>query len=263
VGLFPCVGYEDAYGILARHANEPLIEEIKRRMHRVDGESRGEEARRLDDLLGFLETKSSSLTRILGEDLTRDLVRTLRHQADNLLFSDAAKEGPQTTKWLQGLVRREQRMIWLIEQILADLPRDEKIILMGHNLHLNKDSENITLGPIGSLAPSMWVSIGTHLTRKFPGEVYSIWMMYDHGRHGSILSPEGIADVPSNPVSVEHLLSEVGEFFSLPLNSGEEGESFLHEKQHFLQNGSIASGVIAQQADALIFVREVTELMEE
>jgi erythromycin esterase-like protein len=244
VGLFPCVGYEDAYSILAKHAIEPAIQEVQRRMGRVEGESRAEEAERLDGLLGLIEAKSSSLTRILGEDRAKDLGRTLRHQVDCLLFSDAAKEGPQTTKWVQGLIRREQRMIWLIDEILAELPADEKIILMGHNLHLNKDSENIRFGPIGSPAPSLWVSIGTHLERRFPGEVYSIWMMYDHGRHGSILSPEGVADVPSNPVSVEHLLAEVGWFFFLPINSGEEGESFLHEEQNFLQNGSVASGVI-------------------
>ncbi len=261
VGLFPCVGCEDANGVLACHADKPVVQEIQRRMALVEGESRAEEAQRLDDLLGFIETNSSSLTRILGENRAKDLVRTLRHEVGCLLFSDAAKEGPRTAKWLQGLIRREQRMVWLIEQILADLPADEKIILMGHNLHLNKNSEAIKFGPTGSPAPSMWISIGTHLEKRFPGEVYAVWMMYDHGRHGSVLSPEGVAEVPSNPICVEHLLSEVGASFFLPLNSGEEGELFLHEEQNFLQNGSVASGVIARQADALFFVREVTELV--
>jgi erythromycin esterase-like protein len=262
VGLIPCVGYEDANAILARHADAPVIQEVQKRIARVDGETRAEEAQRLDDLLGFIEKESSSITSILGENPAKDLVRTLRHEVDYLLFADAAKEGPRTNEWIYGLIRREQRMVWLMDKILADLPADEKIILMGHNLHLSKDSEGIKFGPTGSPAPGMWVSIGTYLEKRFPGEVYSMWMMYDHGRHGSILLPEGVAEVPSNPLCVEHLLSEVGESFFLPLNSGEEGESFLHEPHNFLQNGSVASAVIAEQADALFFVREVTELLE-
>lgn len=262
VGLFPCVAYEDAYGILAHHEDEQIIREVQRRLSRVEGESRTEEAQRVEDILRFMETKFSSLARILGEDQAKNLARILRHKVDCLLFSDAAKEGPRTANWYHGLVRREQRMVWLMEEILADLPADEKIILMGHNLHLSKASESIRLGPIGSSAPTMWSSIGTHLERRFPGEIYSVWMMYDHGRHGSILSPEGVADVLSNPASVEHLLSEAGAFFVLPLTSGDKGESFLDEESNFLQNGSLASGVIAKQADALFFVREATELAE-
>lgn len=262
VGLFPCVGYEDANGILDGHGDDPMIQEVQRRMVRVEGESRAEEAERLDDLSEFMEMKSASLRRILGEDQVDDLAHTVRHEADCLRFADAAKDGPRTAKWVQGLIRREQCMIELIEQLLTELPRDEKIILMGHNLHLSKHSESITLGPVGSPAPSMWVSIGTYLERRFPGEVYSMWMMYDHGRHGSVLSPDGVGEVTSHPDCVEHLLSQVGASFILPINTGAQGESLLHEEHNFLQNGTAASGVIAEQADALFFVREVTELAE-
>ena len=84
----------------------------------------------------------------------------------------------------------------------------------------------------------------------------------DHGRHGSIRVPEGGQERPSNPASVEHLLAEAGEICFLPLNSAEDGGSYLLETRQFLQIGPIASGVIAEHADALFFVREVTELLE-
>ncbi|MBN1505056.1 MAG: erythromycin esterase family protein [Candidatus Eisenbacteria bacterium] len=263
VGLMPCVAYEDAQEILANHASNPAIQEVLKRLRRVEAESRDAEAQRLVGLLGFIETESSSIQKTVGKDRAEDLVRTLQHQVDYLLFADAAKEGASTLNWYHGLVRREQRMASLVDEILADLKPGEKIILMGQVLHLSKNSEGITLGPIGASAPSMWVSIGTHLARKFPGEVYSVWMMYDHGRHGSVLLPDGVEEVPSDSTSVEHLLAQVGETFFLPLKSGGDGESYLREKRHFRQNGSVASGVIAEQADALFFIREVTELVEE
>jgi erythromycin esterase-like protein len=260
IGILPCVGYEDALEILAEYSHESVIQDLAERIQRVEGESRTEEIRRLEKLLGFIEIKSQSINRILGSRQAGSLLRTLQHQVDYLYFAEAANMGPRTMEWFHGLVRREQRMARLMDEILADLPPGEKIILMGHNLHMSKNSEEIVLGPIGSAAPNLWTSIGTYVERKYPGDVYSVWMMYDHGRHGTILSPEGVGIVESNPACVEHLLARVGGLFLLPLGSGEDGESFLQEKQHFLQNGSIASGVIAEQADALFFVREVTEL---
>lgn len=108
VGILPCVGYEDAREILAEHKLEPTIREIQQRMQRVEGESRTEEIQRFENLLEFIEKKSHSIRKTLGEDRAKSLVRTLQHQVDYLHFADAAKEGPRTMKWFHGLVRREQ-----------------------------------------------------------------------------------------------------------------------------------------------------------
>jgi len=159
-------------------------------------------------------------------------------------------------------MRREKDDMKLLDEIFEELPPDEKVIFMGHNLHLSNDSDNIGFGPIGASALNMWVSVGTHLARKFPGEVYAIWMMYDHGRHNAITLPAAIEEVQSNPSTVEHLLAKAGSVFYLPLGTGDKREGFLHERQQFLQNGAMAHGVIADQADALFFVREVTGLAE-
>lgn len=262
LGLFPSVAYEDAGSIVSPHRSEPLIEEICQRMERVEGETRTEEAQRLDDLVGYIQSNSEKVSTILGKTETRRLVQTLHHQAENVRFLDAAKNGPSTMDWIQGLMRRERQDIGFLDEILAELPRDEKVIFMGHNLHLSKDSNEIAFGPIGASALNMWVSVGTHLARSFPGEVYSIWMMYDHGRHNVVTQPEAIEEVQSNPSTVEHLLAQAGSVFYLPLGTGDEREGFLQERQQFLQNGAIANGVIADQADALFFVREVTGLAE-
>ncbi len=262
LGLFPSVAYEDAESIVSPYRSEPLIEEICERMERVEGETRTEEARRLDDLVGHIQSNFEKVSAILGETEARRLVRTLRHQAENVRFLEGAKNGPSTMDWVQGLMRRERHDIGLLDEILAELPRDEKVIFMGHNLHLSKDSDNIGFGPIGASALNMWVSVGTHLARSFPGEVYAIWMMYDHGRHNVVTQPEAIEEMQSNPSTVEHLLAQAGSVFYLPLGTGDDREGFLKERQQFLQNGEIANGVIADQADALFFVREVTGLAD-
>jgi erythromycin esterase-like protein len=188
---------------------------------------------------------------------------TVINLANTYRFCDAAKEGPRTMKWLQGLQGREAHMVWLMDKIIEDLPAGAKVILVGHNLHLSKNSEEITLGPAGSPAPALWKSVGTHLAGRFPDDVYSIWMLYDHGRHGTVLSAEGVADLPSNPDAVEHLMAEAGSKFMLQLAPGGRQGPFQHEKCNFLQNGSIASGLLSAQADAVFFVREVGELVEQ
>jgi erythromycin esterase-like protein len=259
VGLFPSVGYEEAQAVLAGQSQDPLVQQILRRLNRVAGESRIEEAERLEKLAEFLAAESRSVEKVLGEVDARRLTRTVRRLAETYRFCDAAKEGPRTMKWLQGLRDREADMVWLMDEMLADLPSDAKVILMGHNLHLSKDSEEITVGPIDSPAPTMWTSVGTHLARRYPEEIYSIWMLYDHGRHGTVLSAAGVEELDSNPAAVEHLMAKVGSTFVLQLTSNDKRGPLHHEKCNFLQNGSIASGLLPAQADAVFFVREVTE----
>ena len=262
VGLFPSVGYEEAGAILAPHSRDAMIREATGLLKRVPGETLAQEAERLEKLTVLLDDSSQRLEKIIGATGAKRLKMTVRNLADTYRFCEAAREGPRTMQWLQGLREREADMAWLMDNILEDLPAGAKVILLGHNLHLSKRSEEITIGPVGSPAPALWKSVGTHLAERFPGEVYSIWMLYDHGRHGTVLSPEGVADLPSNPASVEHLMAKVGSKFMLQLAPDGRQGPFQRQKHNFLQNGSIASGLLSAQADAVFFVKEVNELTE-
>jgi hypothetical protein len=107
----------------------------------------------------------------------------------------------------------------------------------------------------------MWLSIGTQLERKLPGEIYSIWFTYDHGRHASMILPEAFEDVPSDPTRFESLLAQACDGpYILPLNGGGAGSAYLDEPRNFLQNGATASAVINRQADAIFFIPVATEL---
>lgn len=259
VDIFPGGGQVDALRLLEDRSSEPVVAEILQRLKRVQGESRIEEAQRIQNLLEFIETRECRLKDVLGFTRLRDLKCTLRCLAKSLLFSEAAKNGPTTAEWMHGLIKREETMYRFMDDFLHCLSSSDKIILMGHNLHFSKNSEKISFGPIGIPAPAMWQSIGTYLSRKMPAEIYAIWMTYDHGRHASILLPEPVEEVQSHQGSFEYYLSKAGSVYFLPLDTDDEQLDFLRQRMNFKQNGSLANGEPASQADAVFFVKEVSE----
>ena len=78
---------------------------------------------------------------------------------------------------------------------IAALGPDEKVILLGHNLHLSKDNPRIRVNGYSMSRRN----IGTQLARQYPGEVCVIWMLYDHGRHLDPYSKPYVKPVSSRP----------------------------------------------------------------
>jgi erythromycin esterase-like protein len=154
--------------------------------------------------------------------------------------------------------KREEIICRHLDQWIDPLPPDDKIILLGHNLHLSKDCT----------ALDAWdhrdePSIGTYLARKYPGQVCSIWMLYDHGRHLDIYSKPYVKSVHSLPNTIEHLLARVGTVFLLPLHTGDPREAYLAAPRNCVSNGMYTAGaVLSRQADALFFIAQATELRE-
>ncbi len=258
--LLPGGDYVDAKDILEGHASESLIREILNRLERVQGETRAQEAKRLYGVIEYINSNITDTESIFGRTDADELIRTIRSLADSYLFCEAASGGTRSMEWILGLQKREEAMIMNADELLALLQPDDKIILMGHNLHLSKDSGNIVLGPVGSPAPRLWPTIGTHLAQNHPDEIYSIWMTYDHGRHGAVLLAEGVEEVPSDPSRIEHLFARIGSPFFLPLNA--INSPYLDQERNFNQNGSTASCFLTAQADAIFFIPQVTEMNE-
>ena len=128
---------------------------------------------------------------------------------------------------------------------------------MGHNLHLSKNNETAYFGEKHTGRMKLWRTIGTHVAERLPGEVYSMWLLYDRGRHGNIMLEAGFEEVQSDPRRIEHLLAKAGSAFFLPFHSNDPREAYLDQDLNFVQNGSIASGYLMEQADAVFFVAEV------
>jgi len=164
-----------------------------------------------------------------------------------------------------------------LDAIVDGLSGDEKLILLGHNVHLSKDAANLQFHPqfsnfwglwswlrawgyrmyfkLAGWPTSMSDSVGTHLHRRFPGQVLSIWMLYGQG---SLMAPKGPRIVRLHGDTVESLLAQVGDRFLLPLNDVDpQARTILSHANVRLMEGSYASTDLTAQADALYFVKDV------
>lgn len=254
VSFAPGGGYVDVAERLEPLREVPVFAELLERLARVEGESRDEERARLEDVLNRIEANRSVLEDRLGREGLREVRRGLRNLADSLAWIEASGKERFGPEWLAGLAERERCMMRALDERLADLPPGEGVILLGHDLHLSKDSTKLRYGP----AP-MWTSIGTHLAGRHPGEVLGVWMLYDHGRHGVPRPSEQggpFEDVPSRPGSVESLLARVGEHFLLPLRPDGQAPDYLRRARPCLFG---TRAVLPDQADLLFFVRTVRE----
>ena len=258
--LRPGGAYVDAEELLKPHQSEPLAQEILKRLARPEKELRPGEIKRLKDLLSFLECEEAGVRDLLGKADAVELGRTLRCLVDGLAFIEAGRKGPMSDEWLPAMGQREETMFRQMDDVLADLPPDEKIILLGGFMHLSKNSDALQFGAIDDpFASPMWPSIGDYLDKKLPGEVCSIWMLYDHGRHGVPMRKNPIEVVRTDPQTVEYLLAQAGTQFFLPFHTGDRRESYLDHVRNFRPNGASGSGRLKTHTDALFFVAEANE----
>jgi erythromycin esterase-like protein len=258
--LRPGGAYVDAKQLLRPHESDPLVRSILAGLERPGDEARPDEIKRLRNLRALLERKEKALSELLGRTDFVELTRSLRCLTDGLAFIELARKGPSSDEWLPAMRRREESMFRQINDVLADLAPDEKIILLGGFMHLSKNSDALQFGTTNDpFASRMWPSIGDYMNQKLPGQVYSIWMLYDHGRHGVPMREDPVQVVRTDPDTVEHLLASVGEVFFLPFHTGDRRESYLDRPRNFRPNGGSGSGLLRTHADAIFFVREVHE----
>ena len=185
-----------------------------------------------------------------GEVPSRADLETL---ADSWRFAAVAFHEPTLPALLGAYATREQTMFRQMDAALVD-PRPW--ILMGHTMHLSKASGSVRFTRSGAKGGQSWRTIGTHVAERLPGQVYSVWMLSDHGEHFDVAScPLGPCPVVTRPGSVEHELARFGSQFALPL---QHAEPPLTGRVDWRQNGGDGSGVLTEQADLVWFVRETT-----
>ena len=246
--------YVDAQELLEKYRTNSLAQNFSKQMARVEGESVMEEAQRIQGLVKSLK-QNKQIKSLLGTAEFTNLVQMLAGLVDSLIFLDSAKEGPASPRWIPALHKREEAMFRHMDNILKELNPEDKIILLAHNMHLSKDSDQVSF-----LGLPMWPSIGTHLAKKLPGEVYSIWMLYDHGLHANVTLETVFEKVASSPARIEHLMAKAGFMFFLPFFSGDPREAYLNQELNFVLNGNLGNGFLKKQADAIFFVSEVTAI---
>ena len=256
VDILAGIAYQDIRKRLERHMSHTKIRDILERIELVQGESVLEEAARIGDVMTYVDNAGDAITSILGKREYTLLTRDLRSLRDGLIFLDAFKKAP-APEWGPALRERERCIFRQMDEFLEDLNEDDKMILIGHNMHLSKDYRKVWFG-----SASMYPSIGTHMVSRLPGKVYSIWMLYDYGRHGNMWNESFYEKVPSHPQRIERLFTKAGLHFILPFHSRDQREQYLDEDRDFVVNGRIGHGFIKSQADAVFFVSEVTGIRE-
>jgi erythromycin esterase-like protein len=258
--------------LLEGHAGSQ-VHELLRALDRLRGLSTDEQLVQIEAIQNHLPTSAD----LLPEGPQRELQSWLAflHSSVAAEKRPRAKQDPQGSR--RWWARREHFLMQSLDAIVDRLSADDKLILLGHNVHLSKDAANLHLHPqlssfwglqswlhawgykmffqLAGWPTSMGNSVGAHLHRRFPGQVLSIWMLYGQG---SLMAPKGPRAVRLHDDTVEPLLAQVGDRFLLPLNDVDpQARAILSHANVRQMEGSYASTDLTAQADALYFVKDV------
>jgi erythromycin esterase-like protein len=223
---------------------------------RVAGESLDAEIARIDAALAGL-----------GEN-RRELARGLRTLRESLAYVRLAHPAPSWDALRPAMALREQLMLEHVRHAMAELEPDEKLVLLGHDLHLARDDSRIRkrgggVGPGGDRVPCL----GTQLCAapgRADGDVFAVWVLHDRGE-SSVPRPGGDRRVRSPRGSLNSLLAEVAEevgpAFALPTCSDDPRARPLRDEAivAFMYDARVRARVV-EQADVVVFVRDVSPM---
>jgi len=261
VDAAPGGGYEDVAELLEPVRGDPVVEELRARLFRVGGETLEQEVERLARAAGFAEARRRGLEAVLGPERFRRLAQDLRCLRDSFDFIRLAHPAQDYDALNTAMASREGAMHRTLLHVLSGLGPKDRVVLMSHNLHLTRDSRCIQgflqgAMPGGKRLPP----VGDFIHRLLPGQVFSVWMLCDCGRDAQPyrwLSQE----LTSVPGSLNAALSQVGPAFVLPTGSLDPRAGLLRRPMKMAHtSNAVCTTAVAEQTDALYFVREVSPL---
>jgi len=257
----PGAGYEHVDELLYAAGDIPLVAEMRALLARVDGETMRQESVRLSAALEWLGENRDRVDRLIGIESCERLSYALLNMRDSLDYVAEANPATDWTTLRRAMAKREQIMHRHVTTVLSRLGPEEKVILMSHNQHLAKDDDGIKApevgaGPGGGIVPS----VGCFLNRLFPGEVFSIWMLYDHGRDCQPY-PRLSSKLRSPPSSLNAVLAKLGAVFILPTHSSDPRSDLMSgETEIVSMYNQVLRARLVNQCDAVFFIREVSPL---
>ncbi len=255
VDPFPGGGYADVETLLQVHEADPIVVDLTARLARVPGESRIEEAERLEALEGYLGERGPALEALLGADTLAEIRRIVRNLIESLRFRDLAYREPFGSHWMEGLQYRESAIIDRLDTGWPP-PDDARVILMGHNFHLSKSGADLRTGSVADDGPTLgYPSFGSGVVERM--NTCTIWMLYDHGTSADSLAEDPYFEVAGDLDRIEHLLAGVGPVLIVDLNGDDRRATWLDSEVNFVANGGYASGPLRRQTDVIFFVEEV------
>ncbi|MBX9568969.1 MAG: erythromycin esterase family protein [Candidatus Obscuribacterales bacterium] len=261
IDVCPGGAYEDIATTIEQLHHHPYIDKFRYLIERVPNESCGDEATRLNQARQYLVDHSSEFHQALGSAAFAELDRDLMCLAASFRFTAQAFPEPTIEQLCGAFEVREQLMCSLLNNVLSEMADNDKLVLLGHNMHLSKKSHLLKSFNLCGADVPMWPSVGTAVAEKLPHKVLSIWMLYNEGTHSGPYVSSGERYVHSNEHSIEALLAQVGNSFVLPLATmPADIREYLTQFQTFACNGEPANGLVLEQADVIVFVNRVTGL---
>ncbi|MGC2303751.1 erythromycin esterase family protein [Candidatus Binatus sp.] len=226
------------------------IDQIRKALQRVEGETIDAEIARLDDALKLIDAGRF--------DALRYAATCLRDSFEYVRMTYPAKTFNALNP---GMAFRERYMHRQVDRLLGQMRANEKLALMSHNMHLCRAPDAVAgsdaaAGPGGKTDPPL----GAWLAARYPAEVFSVWMLIGRG-HDSQPFPTLSKTIREKSGTLNTLLGEIGECFGLPIDASDSRARLLTENIEIMHDGNGGVGTaIARQADAIFFVRDVTPL---
>lgn len=217
-------------------------------LDRVAGESLGAEIERLTRCIDEAG---------IGDPTALTSLTTLR---DSLAYVAMAHPAPSWEALRPAMALRERVMHRHVDTVIDQLPAERGLVLWGHDLHLARDDDGITglegIGPGGGEVESL----GQHVARRHPDDLYVVWMVCGRGEDAQPL--QGLpCELRPPRQSLNALLARVGGSFLLPVRRNDRGARTLrraHRLYHLYNAGVTVRP--AEQVDALCFIERMTPL---
>ncbi len=256
----PGGGYEDLMTYLKPILNTPDGLKIKELLAHTPGETVEQEMIRLDQVVKTIDAQRNRLEELLGEETYVSFRQSALSLHDSMNFIRVAYP---TTDWNtlnMVMASREEAMYRHVEFVLSKMKPEDKLVLMGHNRHLSKDTDSIkkmgAAPPGGKRVPS----VGTYINHLLPGQVFSIWMLHELGFSSQPYSNLS-SEYTSSPGSLNSLLGEIGECFMLPTTVDDPRSRLLTYSTDVVGIYNVMfKTALAKQTDAIFFVRKVSPL---
>ena len=243
--------YFSIANLLEPFGEDPAFEAVRGLAMKLEGETPDDEIERLEELREYVVQDPDGVL----DAMTAQERSALDRHTDCLLETKAFYHTSRADgNLVRALERREPAMFRQVNHALDALPPDAKVIMLGHQNHLSKVGADISR----ARRPSM----GEMIDDLYPGAVFSIWMLHDHGWLLNPMNPEPLEELRSSPQRIESVMVEAGSTYLLPLGTDRRGEKYLDQKRSYSYFSWSETSTLTTQTDALIFIDEITPLQK-
>ncbi|WXH32100.1 hypothetical protein WA016_06081 [Myxococcus stipitatus] len=256
----PGGGYADARRALESCADTPSVQALRPRLTPPRNTSPSAEVTRLEKLIVSLDTERTSL----DADCGAAQVDAARAALDQLAFSyrtffewhaaqaDTSAQGPLRLRRMFD--ERESQMYLRYTRWTQALPAGARVVLLGHDMHVARDSEVLRYGRAPHDLP-MWRSLGTRIEEARPGGLWVCWLLYGDGTRYTPTSPTGHSVVSLRPDSLEATLARTPGRHLVLMERVPAG-TVVDQASAFGTETSEGSGPVRTVTDAIVFLPE-------